>query len=447
MGKPVICPTCSGRFPTTSAMEQHAAAKHQNQRRKRPTRRTGQSIYNTNPMFPNSMVLTRAINQDLTKLSKLGLTEAGHKWALKALHPCDESKSELVPIPDNATSDVACAEIRHSRTLGAPSGATGNWDCQILVIPTSDIPAAFRTRPSGGAWSPWQALLTITPNFTPGLVQIASAGNPFQALVDPGLNKLSEEWRQLFRGMTIVHDASALANQGMVTAGQWGAKSDIISDHPMVNGATTTPEKIDFLVFTDVPDDDDKVVMKCPSATQWEARNGVYLPMRFNDPTHLFSEPTGSEFTPAGSNTATKIGMPVILSGTGDTWSILGDSIQVPGSAPGILHCPTTSGGVNQMVGTAIFQGLDKSSSLVVKLRSGIEFVPTTGTEALWMAKTRCPEDAVAIKNVQIIGNKIPMQFPHKYNSLGWLLPLIKQAAKGAWAIAAPWLGQKITEW
>lgn len=395
-------------------------------------------------MHPAGMVLRQAIDQNL---NKLGLSSAGHAWALKALHPCDESKTEIVPIPDNATADVACFETRHSRILSVPPGVNENWDCQLAVVPTFDVPIVFRTKASStDVWGKWLPILSVSPSFAPGLVEIATGGTPFSQIQDAALNKNAEEFRQLFRGMTVVHNASSLANQGMVTAGQWGVKWDTVLEPPAVSGAGTTPDPIQFLVFTDIPSDDDGIIVKCPEASQWEAKQGVYMPMRFNEPTHLFTKTGGSEITPVGSNTAVKIGMPIILSGASDSWSILNDSIQV-GSEPGTLITPTTAGPVNLLFGTCIFSGLDKTAQLVIKLRSGIEFVPISSNESVWATKTRSAEDTVAIKNVQIIGNKIPAQFPHKYNSLGWLLPLIKQAAKGAWAIAAPWLGQKVSEW
>jgi hypothetical protein len=389
---------------------------------------------------------------------KLGTTAHGNAWAHRVLHPNDDSVGGGMAIPDNAQSLTAAIELRHSGVIGSPLGLADNqnWDLQIAELPFLDVPTVFRRKVSGADdWSDWLLMDPGSGAFPPGTFRVQNEiGGPGPAPLDAcALLEETTQFRQSFRGITVVMNSNSLTDQGFVTIGQWGVKPSQYSMRPATGQITGEIQEIDALMITDVPDSPDKIINKCPTAGQWEARHGFYMPMRFNDPTHLFQSGDGSEWRvfDAGDTKVVRLGKPIILApSTNDETAVVDnvfDDMVVQGDAAAVnWNAVTTAGTINMNFGTAIFSGIDKKASFVVKVRYGAEVV---AGERMPLAKAmmQTPDkDQVALDAAQEVANRLPLVMEHKYNSLGLIAGLIASAARTALPVIMPWLSGKLSK-
>jgi hypothetical protein len=219
------------------------------------------------------------------------------------------------------------------------------------------------------------------------------------------------------------------------------------------------PMKI--MEFVDIPTEPDDIVIKVGEAMQIEARKGLYMPMRFGDTVHLYCSAEGSAITapigvpPTADANEITCGIPIVLRDVGDDQDRLrfgSGSVWVNGpTVDGDIYFTgtilTTAGAINQLMGCAIFSGLDKKAMLMVKTRTGVELQPEEKSLLAGVVSDPPEVDRVAIDMVQAMSRKLPMAMEHKYNSLGAIIPLMMSAAKWALPIVAPWLIKKIGGW
>jgi hypothetical protein len=376
------------------------------------------------------------------------MTPNGKDFFMRALHPNDDTRGGGVMIPDAVTVDRAVSEARLYQTISKPSYITSNnWDIQLVVLSCIDVPIIYRTRPSGtsgpDSWSLWNAIVDNN-TLSPGVFRLESGDTPPAVIKTPQLLLDATQFRQGFRGLTVVLDASAMYNQGFVTAGQWGNKAKEVPIQPSKEPATEVKE-ITHLVFDDVPSEVGEIIQLCPESGQWEARKGIYMPMRFEDPVHEFNGGSENEwYTPAsGFTPATyaKSGHIIVLQRAGQPdsyvrnilWSDVDNNLAI-----------TTAGSVNQAFGSAIFTGIDARANLVLHTRSGLEVEPTANSPAARYTQKNKVEDPCAIKAVTAVSAQLPVVYEHKYNSLGMLLPLIGKVASTVLPTVAPWIASKV---
>jgi hypothetical protein len=408
--------------------------------------REGQNLQAPNTGRPNTAIARQLTTSGI----QLGSTLAGSYWALRALHPCDEAQGGGAPIPDASNTQSANLESRLDSTIAGPDfvpGSTGNWDCEIACLPFSEIPVAYRKKLSDKAWGSddtnWVALKPNGANIQPGVITLGNAG-AIEPVVkkEPSLYLQSTGFRQTYRGLTICHNSSSLNNQGMVTAGQW-ENTPSSQDLALTIGlAPTLANQSNVFVLRDIPDDPAQIITRCPQAGQWRATEGIYMPMRFPNPSHQYTIPAGKIVESTGGVVNSVPGAIQML-GTGtnalDSW--------VFNSADNNNDVVGVAGIVNQNLGIAYFTGLDKTSELVVKVRSGIEMSPRHNTIAASFIQPGPFKDDVAINAVTAISRELPVVYAAKYNLLGSLLPMIGAAAKFILPVIAPWLLEKGVNW
>jgi hypothetical protein len=390
---------------------------------------------------------------------QLGMTKAGHDWAMRNLHPNDESAAGGIAIPDDTCDVSACMELRNIGSLSKPANLPdANWDVQFIGPPCPDIPICYRTRESGKTeWSYWQAFKPTTGPQQPGAFQFAaSAVNPLPVKT-PSILEQGSQFRQSFRGLTFEMNSSSINNQGTLWAGQWGGNPASVELKPALAGwQPPTPEigesleTLKMIVIKDIPQSETALQDKVPGTVEWAAKTGVYVPCWFSNPTHDFNGGDGNEwqFETGGGGVLNQVeltGSPLVLSfpidgkpdfvdiAAGAVWSDF-DKTQVV----------TSAGVINQHVACVFFIGIDKTSTLRLKARSGEELVPTTGSAIAPFATESPRNDPTAIAAVQAISRRLPMAFPAKYNSLGLLAPVIAGVASKVMPVVAPWLKQGV---
>jgi hypothetical protein len=253
--------------------------------------------------------------------------------------------------------------------------------------------------------------------------------------------------------MTINLNASALTNQGMVLAGQFGLKVTRVPDHPLVytNDFPNANIPVDpanrgaVWVVNDLPETTDEVFAKDPHAVRQPARRGVYMPLKFNDPESLFSplESTGyssnNGTSPNIADNPEMANSPIVLVHNGEnTWLRSGDP------SDGSCQVLTAAGLVNLQTGVVIFNGLSKQASLDVKVVNALEVV-ADGTSA-WTGfmKSAPDSDPGVMRQVHAVQKALPSAHPASANFLGTLLTTI---APTLGRIALGLVGGLVSKW
>lgn len=478
-----MCRTCRRMFPNAQAQQQHYQTVHyraayrdsvrpaRNSRRPR-SGRNRRSRYNrraertldprtetnlpsmnerftgfTSTGFPSGCYdgtpASQAIRATLPK--SLGTTEIGHNWALRALHPCDDARAGGVAIPDNEQAEVAHVEARIDEMIGPLYLGDGDelYDLQIIVLPTLDIPVAYRTKTPTSNWTFWQPVAAVGSGMNYGsLTPAPDASKPIRINATPDLCENATGFRQTFKGVTVVMNASALNNQGVVTSGQWVDALEKDSVYYQDAGPGESNNRIEAIVIGDCPATISQLIQKVPNAGQWEARKGCYMPMRFVQDTHLYSHDESSELVVADDvKFLQPTGVPILIrNGTTNTIGTTQASIHV-GQTADIATC---TGTINQQVGTIFFTGVHKSASFVLKMREGASIEPERSSPLVTAVGRPAPEDTVALRNVTNISRTLPLSYEAKYNALGLILPLIAKAAAMVLPSVMPWAVSKL---
>lgn len=387
-----------------------------------------------------------ALNNQLGSMT-LGATAQGSYWAMRALHPCDETRGGGAPIPDQSETESANLEYRVD-SISAAADSTQNWDLQLVFLPFAELPIAQRTRVSGaGEWSDWYGFAPNGSPIQPGYLTLGHGNDiedpPYVAPFNhknPVLYSDTTGFRAPYRGITCILNASSLSNQGYITAGQWSNTPELDQATLNISSAANPGGPLYQTYFVkDVPEDPADIITRCPEAGQWEARKGIYMPLRFPNPAHQYTTPIAySQVGPAQEPFT--FGIPIQIQRTNVA---LNDYVYKLNEGVN-QEVWTVSGTVNLNLGTVIFSGLDPRATVVTKCRSGLELIPNKGTMASEFIKTSPIIDDTAIKAVQAISSKLPVVYESKFNSLGAIVPAIFSVAKHILPVVAPWLMGKI---
>jgi len=370
------------------------------------------------------------------KYNQLGATEDGRQWALCALHPCGEMKTDPVGIPDNTQAAVVTPAYRGSNVIGpAIDAITTTWDCQVLFPPFAEIDFIYRVRAAGSDdWAnPWH----IVRN--PG----------FDLSPDGSAKTLGDNYRVLRmqgRGYTVHLRASATTNQGTVYAGQVSANK---ASNFTPEGVTLVPDQRGFATtdvdILDVPSSSTILTQQDVLFTKWEAMHGVYMPMRFSQPTHLFVDTDHGDvfqFT-NGEEPPVLYQYPSAVLGivSSPTNAFLFDTIAngvTPtfNSPPGAPHETQVSWGVskplNQLTGVLFFEGLDPAASLEFKSKMFLECqADQRGAAVLPFVHSSPISDCSALEVVAQVGQVQRHAYEAAYNDFGSMLSSIWNAISG----------------
>jgi hypothetical protein len=460
------CSTCGKKFPDRKAVTAHrsstscgkpALAPYRN-RRTPPTR----VVFQPAASARQPGILSRQLDK-----VPLGSTVYGSDFCRRYLHPCDEARVEPMKIPDDVNDQSAAVEQRIYSVQIAPEAATNNWDLQVVSLPFPDVPIALRRRPAGGTWSYWHAV-TDTPTFPPGVTRLGtsepvSPGSTHYKLTSnplivskPKLFTSTDTYRGVARGLTFDLNANALSNQGFIMAGQWGNKTattlnSMFPTQPEFSGDGTplenTPPHQPYWVIKDIPAEPADLMAKVAGACEWKSTEGFYMPIHYEDPQHPFKEFSTWNYDAIGGSDLS--GCPIALCESSENNQVIvnlnADLVYTSTSNPLTGHeCLTSAGSLNQMVGCVIFTGLDKTASIIIKVISDYELIPSTGSD-LTVAVTKAPvTDMVAVKMTQSVTTGLPMGFPSRYNNLGLIMKSIQPLVKPAMNIAMPWIADRL---
>jgi len=361
------------------------------------------------------------------RLSDLGTTFEGQKWALKCLHPNSETNSRGFAIPDSSSLPVCVPETRAEITIRAPSALDGtslptdqNWDAYVMIPDSMEYSSIVITKPSNVSWAELRANLNSTNTATKPQV------NKWKLFSATSVMSDATKWRMTSKGMTIHMDANFIANQGMVYADQWPADFNNLAFGPTDTISTSIRAANMRLPLMDP----DSMVQRSPRTYVGNARDGVYIVSYPVRPTVAVDyHDQGTDEPPEGDSDVTAPWM---------SWCYpdetgVGSHEQAADNA----HYKYLSGIGNQCAqsgftcGVAIFTGLSPTANLQVKLRAGMELVPTSSTIMQAFTGPSPLLDSQALEVVSRVAQQSAGAYPASYNDLSSILGSVWSAVKG----------------
>jgi hypothetical protein len=388
---------------------------------------------NFEPMMPTVVDGARV---DIRTLGVLGSTPAGQRWALKHLHPNGETVTSSAGIPDHTHVPVVTPEYRSNYVIEGVTGATAtNDNVDVLFIGAMDLAFLYRRYPAGNPPADiWKAVYYAASGMTGRSVDFdvapsSSDPTPEKKVCGVLFGTSSQNYpksRGMYAGMTITFDAPALYDQGRLVAGQLPLIRDKrATAAEMATLADPTPEYPEvmgnFAKMGQIPLSEDELFQASPGTIVHEAREGVYIPLRFNEPVQLFTD----------SELADDYNQPQVLCFTRENESIH-NSVSFRGPAPdGTIANYGTEGLYNFLTGVVLFRGISGAANLSVKTRIGIEAQVERGTAVAPFQHASPPLDKEAIDQVTRVSQMTPMAYPSCYNDLGEILNVIKKVLGG----------------
>lgn len=378
----------------------------------------------------------------------MGLSVAGEEWAVRAISPCDERFEEGRQIPDMATNESAVITSRMITVVTGPSGTGELWNFLAVAVPVPEIAFIYKK------WQPTDVTDLNTLPWTVVTYRSIAAGVSFlpedlvadtkfsyvHPTIGPGtLIANAQQFRQSSKGLTFNLNASALNNQGMVLVAQYGSEPVLVPDsvfsHKTLNtnfgnppATVTVPQENmgPMMLVESVPDTTEAIFQKDPHAVRQPARQGAYLPLKFNDPVSLFKPVQVAEMRADTESTVsalpTKANVPLAVESGTSTKVVQWLTTGATPSAGDGLQVYTTSGVTNMQVGVVYFEGISLSASLDIKTVAALEVVATGESAWSGFMKDSPEEDEVVQKQVHAVQRRLPSGHPASFNWLGTLL-------------------------
>lgn len=295
----------------------------------------------------------------------------GSAFVTKAAHPAHTTIG-MVGIPDRTAGPKAMLEFKLTALISKPVTAVSNWGCTMCTYPNAVLPLAYVATPDTGAAVQGTLLNTQIASGTLATIVAAWKGNVQAA-------------RVAYQGLTVFCDTPTLSDQGTVVCGQVTPSWSI-----------TTATGVDTCTYNGSPITEN-ALMNLPTATQWAAREGVYMPIRLNTPTFPF----------------TNQGQSAIYAGP------------ITGLTTGIV---TTN--LNAQLGAVVFSNLSINAALRVTMRLGVEVITSSGSAYGPFLVMPQSADQRALDSYFSVAARMNDAYPSSYNDLNKFLGVLKSIGK-----------------
>jgi hypothetical protein len=326
----------------------------------------------------------------------LGSTDVGRSWCMRALHPAHPSLA-FHGIPDRTAVPTAMLEYRSTYTLAPPSGATTIWGASLCFLPSPILFATTRSTYGSSAVAG-----TLVNNQIPGTF----------------LSDKLAYWRMsagqarcAYYGVTIEYDSPTLLDQGTVVCSQLPSQWQILAP---ASAPSATDLQADWLQGSPTYDS----LIHLPLAIQLQGREGLYIPVKLDDPALAFTN----------QGTALDYQNPLDIAMT---------ALQLPT----LLHAE---------IPVAIFQNMSIQTSLRICVRMGVEAIVPPNSPYSLFSSPSSPPDPVALDSYFSISARLLDAYPACYNDWNQLWGAIKDVARvllpvvGSVGSLVPGIGQGI---
>lgn len=350
----------------------------------------------------------------------LGSSVDASAFVMKTIHPMDEVIGQgSFKIPDTTTGATVSPEGRFQISIPAPGGLTNGqtWDADVWIPNSIDVPLVYRTYVSGSqpttidTWTCPKVPAFPYGDFTLGNGKI----NTY-----PKLSNLVDNHRGVYKGVTMHLIANALNDSGVVYAGQW-------ADSPAATVEAVDPLEADTVIpglqYSFQPVTEDALYQKQPGTVSWEARRGVYMPLKYMQPVHDLVPAA----TPGFIATRTPAGVPDYLK-----------------TSPGLNvgNFVATAGHCNFQSGMILFRGLNAGATLRLKFKEGIEATPQANSDWTPYVEASPLYDPKAMATQVQLAQRMELGFPADYNDdsniLGSIWSWVRGAVKAVGGMSVP---------
>lgn len=329
---------------------------------------------------------------------KLGNTESGSAWTMKALNPA--APDTVQGIPDSSALARVVKHFERTVTVSFPA-AGANWSLDVLLHPNPWTPACYLTNDG------------VTATFTQVLnTQLgASDDNIRKFLYDQ-----TEAYRVCYASMTAIMDATSITNSGLVAATQYIYVPLDASCHGKPFGISIDGAARLFQVWPDAPRSYDQLI-QMPGTYIGEAKDGVYVPLRIDpelewvhsndEKLHINVDDAIAKgwigYNTSGSN------LPV-NAGHKTSWPF------------GIFSCDANPTAVfsypnsQRTVAHVSLRNLNPAANIRITYRLGFEFLVAPGATYSPDLHVPPPYDQLALEAYKAIAAQLKLAYPASYN-------------------------------
>lgn len=394
----------------------------------------GRSEFVPNENF-EPMVPATTAGFNLPEAVALGETPNGQAWAIKALHPNIETVTSSAGIPDHISVPVVTPEFRVNHTItGRGSGVDGLDDVDIIVTGCEDLAFFYRrypanTIPPNDEWTP-----VYFPGSGPQIRQVlaypTTAGDTKTIPLWAGVMALyMAKARGMYFGFTLDMDAPMTKDEGIIAAGQVALTetANITRSEVSVwdgnNPVTYSQQDMSSVSFGRLPLSQDDLFQASPGTVVHEAREGIYLPLRFREPVHLFTEVQNAIPTQQSRDGLVPSVLTYFRPDDNKYVSFRGNDPRNTTSKEINIatECP-----FNFLTGIVLLRGVSAAANFNAKARVGVQGLVTIPS-ALSSFQHEAPLlDQRAIDMVTKFSQQMPMAFPAYYNDTNAMSALMK---------------------
>lgn len=328
----------------------------------------------------------KATGNALERLVRTGrLSPDGADWVVQAIDPFHDYKRNMAGFPDMTQAATVVTCYKYTAQV-SPGGGGALWDCHLFALPRceANTRAASGTFSAGVGHYVTQAAFTTTP--TLGFLNIMSmdsaAGGPLfptsavwnpaglvtAALPAAGNTDLSSGYSRVIAAGFEVHNTTAeMYKNGRVTVYSMPQEQGL--DHHRVSDVTAGNLVEGTATFKKYrsPPSTAADAMKLAGSMQWDARDGVYMPI---------------PIAGVHNRLVNKNNSPQCYTADPDvpSWGVVDRAV---GAAANIA--PSYYSNKSASIGTvgAIFEGLSAQTTLTVTLKVYVERAPAIGDAAL----------------------------------------------------------------
>lgn len=329
-------------------------------------------------------------------------------WVYKYLHPCSDQVIGVPRgIPDETSCNVTSFELRNLLQIPAPNGlASGSkWGCIMYLTNFPEYPVMYRAFTEGATvgtplniWGLFSDIRAAGWAVMPanGMVgqfnaTVASTSGAHDAIFNvPISGRRYSKFRTMYKGVTIHLNANALSDEGMTTVAQTGASQSESVDIPILYDNLDVPFDpnlaIKYVDIQMVPHVDESVMLnQGVSSINWNAKEGVYVQQRFNEPVNAIKYKDAADGYPDFAPGSIVTTYPVEGLLLANTWRGPASDSEVPFAYRSRTNATdnggSQTGGTNYWISHqsamqpayAIFRGLNGAATLNVKAIEGIE--------------------------------------------------------------------------
>jgi hypothetical protein len=351
---------------------------------------------------------------------KLGTTETGSAWTMKALNPA--TPLNVVGIPDSSCLSRVVKHFERTVTVSFPAAAA-NWSLDMMLHSNPWTPAAYLTFDG------------VTATHTP--VHNTQIGVT-DAAIRQFLYDQTESYRVCYASMTAIMDATSITNSGMVAATQYAYLPMDASAYYLPGGITTYATRL-YDIWPDPPRAYDQLI-QMPGTYVGEAKDGVYIPLRI-DP----------ELRWVNSNDVRlHVNVDDAIAGGWHTYSTAGHALPVTGASTrswpfGMISSTDTAGALipslqfrnSQRTSAHVaFRNLNAGATIRFTYRMGFEFLVSPGTTYSPDLHVPPPYDPTALEAYKAVATQLKLAYPASYNDWQKIVRTISDIA----STVLPWL-------